>query len=86
MYIVRPSLQVSRVNLNAQCQRGPDSFPFTGRKDSAYGTLSIFDALRVFSLRTVIASREAPGPHASGLVAGIVSGRTSNTLRMDYLF
>lgn len=24
--------QVSRVNLNAQCQRGPDSFPFTGRK------------------------------------------------------
>jgi len=22
---------VSRVNINAQCQRGPDTFPFTGR-------------------------------------------------------
>ncbi|HTX90690.1 MAG TPA: NADP-dependent glyceraldehyde-3-phosphate dehydrogenase, partial [Anaerolineales bacterium] len=33
--------QVCRVNLNSQCQRGPDVFPFTGRKDSAEGTLSV---------------------------------------------
>ncbi|HAK28610.1 MAG TPA: NADP-dependent glyceraldehyde-3-phosphate dehydrogenase, partial [Sphingobacterium sp.] len=33
--------QVSRVNINCQCQRGPDTFPFTGRKDSAEGTLSV---------------------------------------------
>lgn len=46
--------QVARVNWNAQCQRGPDSFPFTGRKDSADGTLSVTDALRVFSLRTMV--------------------------------
>ncbi len=39
--------QVSRVNINCQCQRGPDVFPFTGRKDSAEGTLSVVDALRV---------------------------------------
>jgi glyceraldehyde-3-phosphate dehydrogenase (NADP+) len=45
---------VARVNWNAQCQRGPDSFPFTGRKDSADGTLSVTDALRVFSLRTMV--------------------------------
>jgi len=25
--------QVCRVNINSQCQRGPDIFPFTGRKD-----------------------------------------------------
>ena len=31
--------QVCRVNINCQCQRGPDVFPFTGRKDSAEGTL-----------------------------------------------
>ena len=31
--------QVCRVNINSQCQRGPDTFPFTGRKDSAEGTL-----------------------------------------------
>ena len=24
--------QVCRVNINSQCQRGPDTFPFTGRK------------------------------------------------------
>jgi glyceraldehyde-3-phosphate dehydrogenase (NADP+) len=35
---------VSRVNINTQCQRGPDVFPFTGRKDSAEGTLSVHDA------------------------------------------
>lgn len=40
--------QVCRVNINSQCQRGPDSFPFTGRKDSAEGTLSVSDALKVF--------------------------------------
>lgn len=43
--------QVCRVNINSQCQRGPDTFPFTGRKDSAKGTLSVSDALRVFSIR-----------------------------------
>ncbi|MGF6732015.1 acyl-CoA reductase-like NAD-dependent aldehyde dehydrogenase [Paraburkholderia youngii] len=30
--------QVCSVNLNSQCQRGPDVFPFAGRKDSAEGT------------------------------------------------
>ena len=49
--------QVSRVNTNAQCQRGPDTFPFTGRKDSAEGTLSVYDALRSFSIRTVVATK-----------------------------
>ena len=33
--------QVCRVNINSQCQRGPDVFPFAGRKDSAEGTLSV---------------------------------------------
>ena len=37
--------QVCRVNINCQCQRGPDVFPFAGRKDSAEGTLSVTDAL-----------------------------------------
>lgn len=49
---------VARVNLNTQCQRGPDVFPFTGRKDSAIGTLSIYDALRSFSIRAMVAAPE----------------------------
>eukprot|EP00047_Mylnosiga_fluctuans_P005926 m.243668 g.243668 ORF g.243668 m.243668 type:complete len:537 (+) comp14284_c0_seq1:43-1653(+) len=75
--------QVSRVNLNTQCQRGPDSFPFTGRKDSAYGTLSVSDALRVFSIRTVVAARGSDG---AGLISDVITSRTSNVLRVDYLF
>lgn len=49
--------QVCRVNINSQCQRGPDTFPFTGRKDSAEGTLSVSDALRSFSIRTLVAAK-----------------------------
>ena len=49
--------QVGRINLNTQSQRGPDTFPFNGRKDSAEGTLSIADALRVFSIRTIVATK-----------------------------
>lgn len=50
--------QVCRVNLNCQCQRGPDVFPFAGRKDSAEGTLSVQDALRAFSIRSMVATKE----------------------------
>lgn len=53
--------QVSRVNLNSQCQRGPDVFPFCARKDSAYGTLSVDDALRVFSIRAMVSYRSPLG-------------------------
>lgn len=48
---------VCRVNINSQCQRGPDVFPFTGRKDSAEGTLSVADALRSFSIRSMVAAK-----------------------------
>ena len=44
---------VARVNLNCQCQRSPDNFPFTGRKSSALGTLSVTEALKVCPLCVV---------------------------------
>jgi glyceraldehyde-3-phosphate dehydrogenase (NADP+) len=49
---------VCRINLNSQCQRGPDVFPFTGRKASAEGTLSVADALRCFSIRSMVATKQ----------------------------
>jgi len=76
--------QVSRVNINTQCQRGPDSFPFTGRKDSAYGTLSVFDALRVFSIRALVATKE--GHDNQAILSDILVQRKSNFLRMDFMF
>jgi glyceraldehyde-3-phosphate dehydrogenase (NADP+) len=76
--------QVSRVNLNSQCQRGPDLFPFTGRKDSAEGTLSVSDALRVFSIRALVAAKETAANKA--LVSAVLRERHSNWLSTDFLF
>ena len=73
--------QVCRVNINTSCQRGPDYLPFTGRKDSAVGTLSVHDALRSFSIRTVVAA----GKDQKDLVRDIVSSGQSNWMTTDYL-
>jgi acyl-CoA reductase-like NAD-dependent aldehyde dehydrogenase len=76
--------QVSRVNINCQCQRGPDVFPFTGRKDSAEGTLSVFDAIRSFSIRSLVATKlNDSNKH---LLNEIVDSHSSNFLSTKYLF
>jgi len=46
---------VGRININAQCGRSPDSVPFSGRRSSAMGTMSVTEALRAFSVETVVA-------------------------------
>lgn len=76
--------QVSRVNINCQCQRGPDIFPFTGRKDSAEGTLSVFDALRAFSIRSLVATKK--NATNTGLLNEIIEGNHSNFLSTKYIF
>jgi len=79
--------QVCRINLNCQCQRGPDSFPFNGRKDSAENTLSITDALKVFSIRTVVATKISllASDINRVLVNKILEKRTSNFLNTNYI-
>jgi glyceraldehyde-3-phosphate dehydrogenase (NADP+) len=76
--------QVSRVNINSQCQRGPDTFPFTGRKDSAEGTLSVTDALRVFSIRALVAAKE--NDLNRSILTDILKERRSSFLSTDYIF
>ncbi|RZK15291.1 MAG: NADP-dependent glyceraldehyde-3-phosphate dehydrogenase [Pedobacter sp.] len=76
--------QVSRVNINCQCQRGPDVFPFTGRKDSAEGTLSVVDALRSFSIRSLVATKFTDDNKK--LLNEIVNGNDSNFLSTKYIF
>ena len=76
--------QVGRININAQCQRGPDSYPFNGRKNSAEGTLSVHDALRVFSIRTLVATRFNEANKE--LVDRIIRDRQSSFLTTDYIF
>ncbi|KAA3438263.1 NADP-dependent glyceraldehyde-3-phosphate dehydrogenase [Rufibacter hautae] len=76
--------QVSRVNINCQCQRGPDAFPFTGRKDSAEGTLSVVDALRSFSIRSLVATKF--NENNKQLLNQIVSEEQSNFLSTKFIF
>jgi glyceraldehyde-3-phosphate dehydrogenase (NADP+) len=76
--------QVSRVNINSQCQRGPDVYPFTGRKDSAEGTLSVSDALRVFSIRSLVAAKN--NTKNVDLIKRILAENSSSFLRRDFIF
>ncbi len=75
--------QVCRVNINSQCQRGPDVFPFNGRKDSAEGTLSVSDALRVFSIRTLVAAKE--NDLNKNIISEILDERKSAFLSTDFI-
>jgi glyceraldehyde-3-phosphate dehydrogenase (NADP+) len=75
--------QVCRVNINSQCQRGPDTFPFTGRKDSAEGTLSVSDALRVFSIRTLVAAKATD--ENKKMITRIVQEHKSKFLATDFI-
>src|SRR5690606_34628377 len=74
---------VCRVNLNSACQRGPDVFPFTGRKDSAVATLSIHDALRSFSIRTFVAAKD--NEYNNDILTDLLESKNSNFINTDYI-
>ena len=76
--------QVSRINLNSQSQREPDSLPFTGRKDSAEGTLSVTDTLDAFSIRAVVTAPQTPANQK--MVQQILYGHKSRFLATDFIF
>jgi glyceraldehyde-3-phosphate dehydrogenase (NADP+) len=74
---------VCRVNLNSAAQRGPDVYPFTGRKDSAVATLSVHDALRSFSIRTFVASKDTS--YNNAILEELLEKKASNFINTDYL-
>jgi len=74
---------VCRVNLNSSCQRGPDVYPFTGRKDSAVATLSVHDALRSFSIRTFVASKD--NAYNNAILNNLLDSKASNFVSTDYI-
>jgi glyceraldehyde-3-phosphate dehydrogenase (NADP+) len=76
--------QVSRLNINSQSQRGPDVFPFTGRKDSAEGTLSVTDAIRSFSIRSLVAFKM--NENNTRLINEVVNEDKSNFLSTKFIF
>tara|TARA_R110000868_G_scaffold145181_2_gene365148 strand:- start:51137 stop:52729 length:1593 start_codon:yes stop_codon:yes gene_type:complete len=74
---------VCRVNLNSSCQRGPDVYPFTGRKDSAQATLSVHDALRSFSIRTFVAFKD--NDLNTEIIGQLLDAKLSNFVSTDYI-
>lgn len=74
---------VCRVNLNSSCQRGPDVYPFTGRKDSAKSTLSVHDALRSFSIRTFVASKD--NAQNLEILEDLLKHKQSKFISTDYI-
>jgi glyceraldehyde-3-phosphate dehydrogenase (NADP+) len=74
---------VCRVNLNSSCQRGPDVYPFTGRKDSAVSTLSVRDALRSFSIRTFVATKDTDSNKE--ILRELLDTHKSNFISTDYM-
>jgi glyceraldehyde-3-phosphate dehydrogenase (NADP+) len=69
--------------LNSSCQRGPDMYPFTGRKDSAVATLSVYDALRSFSIRTFVASKDSA--YNNKILQELLDSKSSNFINTDYI-
>ena len=88
VYAVAPLIDtlvnlVCRVNLNSSCQRGPDVYPFTGRKDSAQSTLSVHDALRSFSIRTFVAFKD--NELNTEIIEKLLDAKLSNFVSTDYI-
>ncbi len=71
--------QLGRININSQCQRGPDTLPFNGRKDSAKGSLSITEALYAFSIDSVVATKDSK--INKNLVDTILNNNNSSRLK-----
>jgi glyceraldehyde-3-phosphate dehydrogenase (NADP+) len=73
----------SRRDIMKICQRGPDVFPFNRRKDSAEGTLLVSDALRVFSIHTIVTAKD--NSLNKGIITDIAREHKSNFLAMDFI-
>lgn len=67
-----------KVNLNAQCGRSPDTLAFSGRRSSAMGVMSVTDALREFSVPTVIAYK-----NSNSLSTDLVDGLNKKSVFLD---
>jgi len=68
-----------KINLNAQCGRSPDTLAFSGRRSSALGVMSIQDALKEFSIPTVVAYKR-------GSVGGEVTEEMAKSIQAKSKF
>ncbi|PZR23772.1 MAG: NADP-dependent glyceraldehyde-3-phosphate dehydrogenase [Flavobacterium psychrophilum] len=83
-YIDQMIGQLGRININVQSQRGPDTFPFNGRKDSAENTLSVSEALSAFSVDSIVVTKQTPSNEA--LLHTILTTESSKRLNNKVIF
>jgi glyceraldehyde-3-phosphate dehydrogenase (NADP+) len=74
MLLDRFSTVFGKININSQCGRSPDTLPFSGRRSSAMGVMSVKDALREFSIPTVVSYKDSNAN--TGIVQEIESEST----------
>jgi len=72
-----------KINLNSQCGRSPDTIPFSGRRSSALGTMSVMDSLKEFSVPTVISYKSNSFVDGSLTEGEIVQDIQSSSLFMQ---
>ena len=68
--IDRFSTVFGKININSQCSRSPDSAPFSGRRSSAMGVMSVANALHEFSIPTVVSYKD-DGTNNEELIKGV---------------
>jgi glyceraldehyde-3-phosphate dehydrogenase (NADP+) len=73
---------VCRVNLNSSCQRGPDVFVYWKKRFGSWN-LSIHDALRSFSIRTFVASKD--NDYNNEILQALLNSKESNFINTDYI-
>jgi len=76
MLVDKFSSVFGKININSQCGRSPDVLPFSGRRSSAMGVMSVKDALKEFSIPTVVSYKDG------GANADIASAVGSNSVFM----
>jgi len=64
----RFSTVFGKININSQCGRSPDTAPFSGRRSSAMGVMSVMEALHEFSIPTVVSYKD------EGLNSDVING------------
>lgn len=77
------AFQVGRVNVNAPDKRGPDVLPFVGKKDSGMGVTNAAEAVRGFTIPTILATTvddERNIKAIQGLEGGSVLFSGTNTI------
>ena len=80
LLVDRFSTVFGKININSQCGRSPDTAPFSGRRSSAMGVMSVMYALFEFSIPTVVSYQDV------GNLAELVNAITANSKFLQSTF